>query len=733
MMSVAERIGYALGMSAFAGRERRDVQIESVRASGEGYSLIAPQWQYDKPIWGQSRIGDYRKAYASTVAVYACVIARAGGVASAPLKVYQEADGDSTEVPDHPLRRLMTRPNPELSEAEWIALTQVLMDATGFAAIQKVRNAFGQVVELWHLRSDWLKEIKRANRASDWEYRIPDGRKFLIDAADVVIIAGGPSTDLGPTGLSPIAVAMREAQVESSLTDFLKMFIDNGAVPRHALVIEDTIDDPAYAEELKAAFTTAYGGVRNWSKVALLTGGTKLEKVGVDLDEMAYPELRYLTEAHICSAFGVPPIVANMTVGLEAATYSNYEQARRAFYESTIRSLWDRMEGALTRGLLDEFEDRDSAFSLEFDTSAVPALQDNAQDVWERSRAAALGGLITVNQFQASVGLPGFGEAGDVLYLPLGVEPIRPDDLLGLADMTIEPPQPIPAALGAGTGEGEDAADTGDGDDSDSAGRALDRPRVVAGDGARGNGKVHVRTVPLETRSRIGRNNRRQITRLASRFRGKLIALFKKHGAKVRDAFKDNPDVDALPWDDMDLDMQRELGALHQTAGKTAFGQVEAAIGVETVWDLGNPHVRDVLGRLATRIVGVNETTRDDVRRVVNAGLEAGKTVNAIADDLYGLYAESYRNRSLAIARTESQVAYNLATQLGYKETGVVLSVECLDNPNHTEGYGASDGLSCAERNGTITELDAADIHIFAEHPNGTLAISPVLVTPLGE
>jgi hypothetical protein len=62
-----------------------------------------------------------------------------------------------------------------------------------------------------------------------------------------------------------------------------------------------------------------------------------------------------------------------------------------------------------------------------------------------------------------------------------------------------------------------------------------------------------------------------------------------------------------------------------------------------------------------------------------------------------------------------------------------VLSVECLDNPNHTEGYGASDGLSCAERNGTITELDAADIHIFAEHPNGTLAISPVLVTPLGE
>jgi hypothetical protein len=54
------------------------------------------------------------------------------------------------------------------------------------------------------------------------------------------------------------------------------------------------------------------------------------------------------------------------------------------------------------------------------------------------------------------------------------------------------------------------------------------------------------------------------------------------------------------------------------------------------------------------------------------------------------------------------------------------------DNPAHTEPYGAADGLSCAQRDGVITDVDGVDLHIFSEHPNGSLAVSPLLVRPLG-
>ena len=63
----------------------------------------------------------------------------------------------------------------------------------------------------------------------------------------------------------------------------------------------------------------------------------------------------------------------------------------------------------------------------------------------------------------------------------------------------------------------------------------------------------------------------------------------------------------------------------------------------------------------------------------------------------------------------------------------VALGAMPSNGPDHDEDYGASDGLSCAERNGLIVPLGAVDIHIAAEHPNGTLAIAPVLTTALGE
>jgi hypothetical protein len=78
-------------------------------------------------------------------------------------------------------------------------------------------------------------------------------------------------------------------------------------------------------------------------------------------------------------------------------------------------------------------------------------------------------------------------------------------------------------------------------------------------------------------------------------------------------------------------------------------------------------------------------------------------------------------------------IGYNKASVLGYQESGVVGSAELVDNPDHTEDYGASDGLTCATRDGIIVSLDSVDDHIDAEHPNGSLAVIPVLSTALGE
>jgi HK97 family phage portal protein len=723
-----------------------------MRATGTGSALTTPRYQLDTPRWLDNNIKTYRQAFATQTAVYACVAARSRGVASATLRVYEERDGDRTELPAHPLRLLMQRPNPLLSEAEFLVMTQTMMDATGFCLLEKERAGAGNVIGLWHLRSDWLKEIRRRNAASDWQYIVPGNEPVVLPAEDVIVIAGGPATDLGATGMSPIAVALREIGIDAALTDFLKLFVDKGGVPPYALVSPNGVKDQAEADYLRGLFEQSYGGFRNWTKTAILSGGLDVKKIGTSIDELAYPELRSLTESHICMVFGVPPIIAGIQAGLDASTYSNYEQARRAFFEDTIAALWAKLDGALTRGLLSEFTD-EATITIEFDTSAVPALQQDQGALWTRVADMLGRGGMTLNQAQLALGLPGFGEAGDVLYLPMATQPIRPDDLVILADESAAPPAPIPAALA----EAATSANTPAPSDESA-------PNGVAQEGsAKGAPRPSMRlvTVPLETRDRIATTNRRNVNRVAAKYAPRIAKLFRRQGEVVASAYakRSQPaDMEVAPFlvdpqpadmahapfpvntrtlqdidfDALDDELAKELRALYEATGRLAFVTAGKQLDEPIDWSLSNPKIRQTLLQLGRRIVGIGETTRLDVARVITDGMSEGLTTPQIADAIRGLYSETYRNRSMAIARTESQVSYNLATADAYAETGIVQAMMCHDNAAHTEGYGAQDGLSCAERNGVITDVDKVDIHIFSEHPNGTLAVSPLLVTPLG-
>ena len=175
------------------------------------------------------------------------------------------------------------------------------------------------------------------------------------------------------------------------------------------------------------------------------------------------------------------------------------------------------------------------------------------------------------------------------------------------------------------------------------------------------------------------------------------------------------------------------LGAYHDLNGKTAFQAIGVQLGVEIDWTLANPNVRRVLDELALRIVGIHDQTRSDVQRIVGEALDEGVTLQELSDRLTGLFEETYKGRAMTVSRTESMIAYSKASTLAYIESGVVSAAELADNPQHTDDYGASDGLTCSQRDGLIVQLDQVDRHIAGEHPNGSLAILPVLSTPLGE
>jgi hypothetical protein len=172
---------------------------------------------------------------------------------------------------------------------------------------------------------------------------------------------------------------------------------------------------------------------------------------------------------------------------------------------------------------------------------------------------------------------------------------------------------------------------------------------------------------------------------------------------------------------------------VYAMSGKAAFNDVSDLLSVDVSFDLANPNVHRILSTLGRRVADISETTRADIQRVIGDSLNEGVTLSELGDRLSSLFVETYSGRADTVGRTESMIGYNKASTLGYQESGVVSMVELVDNPDHTEDYDASDGLTCADRDGLIVDLDAVDRHIDAEHPNGSLAVIPVLSTALGE
>lgn len=708
------------------------------------YGSLPPSWSTGKAQWPQQNIPTFiNDGYGKVVTVFRGVMHVSNAIASAPLRVYLDTGGGQREEQeDHPLRRLMLRPNYLMSGTSLMAFIGIMLNVAGFCVLEKDRSEAGRVVGLWPLRSDWLKAIPRAYAPPDWEIRVPGHDPHILDARDVIVLtySDHPNIYTTYTGLGPLSVILREVGIDNVMTDFLKVFFDSGAMPRYALIPRDKDVEysQAEADAIKANWMQRYGGLMRSVEPAFLAGIEDVKEIGFDLNEMAYEGLRNLTDARICMGLGVPPILVGAPIGLERATYSNYEQARTAFYQDTVQPLWARIDDALTHNLLPDFEDR-PGYELGFDTSDVPALQADVTPTWTRSGAAIAQGWATVNDGRREVGLP----------------PVVGGDVFLRSLVTVE----VPAVAEQ---------------KQRSNGHAIDVQVREIKPAALGAGALY--RLPMERRATLASAAKATIQRLGERFAPILQTFFKEQGERVTAeatrssaredgvsskvqrwrywsewhvVARDDPnstetpeqiadhatrDVAAIQWSEEEDLLREVMQKLHITAGEAAALSVSELTGIAIAFDVSNPFVREVLRELAKRIVGINETTRDQVRKIVGDALDEGVSIDQLADRLRGLFNETYVSRSMSISRTESMVSYNKATVLGYQQSGVVGMVEMADSTTHCEDYGASDGLSCCDRNGLITSLDQADRHIQAEHPMGSLCLLPVLSGPaLGE
>lgn len=314
---------------------------------------------------------------------YRCVRMIAEAAAATPLVVF--ADGVRTD--DHPLAKLLARPNPEQSGAEWLEGLYGALQAAGNAYAEATGD--GAPEELWSLRPDRMKVVPgRGGWPEAYEYAV-DGRSVRIGrAADgwmpVLHLKLFHPTD-DHYGFSPLEAAAFAIDVHNASGAWNKALLDNSARPSGALVFNGRDGERLTGEQfeaLRAQMDEAHAGAVNAGRPMVLEGGLDWKPMSWTPADMDFIAGKHAAAREIALAFGVPP----QLLGIPGdATYANYREANAAFWRGTVAPLARKAAGALTGWLGARFQ----SVRIEADLEAVPALQPEREALWARLNAAS--------------------------------------------------------------------------------------------------------------------------------------------------------------------------------------------------------------------------------------------------------------------------------------------------------------------------------------------------------
>jgi len=350
-----------------------------------------------------------KEGYRKNELIHACIQKTANTSSQVRLKVYSDKN---EELPDHPLAKLIKQPNPLMGEFDFWSSVIIFLNLAGSAAYEVVRSRAGIPVQLWPLRPDWLKPISTDTAYIDhYEYKVPMHDAIKLDTRDVLRFTDFDPINFFLQGYPRIAVAARVGDIDNSATDFIKMFWEKGGVPMGILKSEVKINEDDVVR-IRKRWAQRYGGFQNWFSPAVLDTATSYQRIGLTFDEMGFEKLDARNEVKICEIFDIPAIIVGAKIGLDRSTYSNYKEAREAWWQDSLKPMYEKIDDVITNALLPEF----TGVKLAWDFSKVPALKEETDKVYERANGAMATGAITVNEYRAMINLPPV-KNGDVRYI----------------------------------------------------------------------------------------------------------------------------------------------------------------------------------------------------------------------------------------------------------------------------------------------------------------------------
>jgi HK97 family phage portal protein len=594
---------------------------------------------------------EYNLAYKGWV--YACVNAISEEVGSLKLKLMQKTNDEPVEVEDHPAVNLLRNMNSTMTSSDVFTATQGYLELNGneFWYIPSNMNG-SKPTEIWPLNPSKVTVVKgETSLVAGYIYLNPKGAEVPLDVKEVLHFKRWNPNDQY-RGMGTIQAAATAIDIDNYSADWNKNFFFNSAMPSGVLSTTSPLTTEQY-ERLKEAWKTRYQGVENAHRTAILEGGMTYSRVSMTQKEMDFLEQRRYTRDEILGIFRVPKSILGI---VEDVNRANAEATEYIFAKRVIKPRMQFIADRLNEFYLPLFGLDQNKYYFEFED---PVPQNRELELRERE-SGINSGYMTPNEAREEIGLDPI-EGGDELK-NINASPFSFQD--PNADPNADPNQDNAPPKKNPPPNPDDNQDEPPQKSARKITKSLEK--VVENRIKYINSEIKKRKGTFKT-IYLGQKDY-----LVSRIKSKKS--IKAAGDELVDyVFED--------WEDQ-IDILKEaindtLKASLAHSGKAALAQ----LGLEMSFDLENPRVIAWLQDNVVRHArSVANTVKDEVGKLIIAGVEAGKGAADIASAIAGYFDEGAGWKALRVARSEVVNGYAQGSKEGYKQSGVVQKKAWLTN-----------------------------------------------------
>jgi HK97 family phage portal protein len=365
----------------------------------------------------------------SVSAVYRSVYVRANDVARCTPSLFTEAgDGTRTKINDHPIARLLVRPNRVQTWFEFVRDTWVAYLLRGNAYWAILRDRHGDPVELIWINPDAVMVLEASD--GSWFYnvnriglfQIAMLRNFpvAIPSEDIVHIRGISFNML--VAASTIGMARDSIGLAMGQNLQASRWVNNGARPAGVLQTDKKLSDDA-AKRLKAQWEELQAGVQNTGRTAVLEDGLKWQQLQLTATDLQFVNQQQMSVQDIARFFGVP---TRKLMQQDTSKGSTIIQEDQSYVNETVAPDLEMFE----QKLVQTFDLDKEGLGVDIDES--PLLRADPLTRYNLGRIGTLSGLTSPNEWRRGERLPPV-PGGDQVRAPVNLAALG-------SDMTGTPP-----------------------------------------------------------------------------------------------------------------------------------------------------------------------------------------------------------------------------------------------------------------------------------------------------